>query len=406
MMQRVLALILAGGKGTRLEPLTRDRAKPAVPFGGAYRIIDFTLSNCINSGLRKILVLTQFKSASLDRHMNLGWRFLCRELHEYIDILPPQQRIDENWYQGTADAVYQNIYSIEKAESDYVVILSGDHIYKMDYADLIKDHIESQAVLTIGCIPCSIKEGREFGVMEVDSNRRIVAFEEKPANPKPIPGDPAHCLASMGIYVFNTNFLFEQLCQDATNGKSSHDFGKNIIPSLIQSKLVRAFPFQDKNTGRSLYWRDVGTLDSYYEANMDLVTVEPELNLYDRSWPLRTYTPQEPPPKFVFAQTAGSNPRLGHALDSLVCSGSIVSGGEVRRSVLGYNVRVNSWSTVEESILFDGVEIGRNSKIRRAIIDKRVRLPEGTTVGYDLEQDRAAGYTVTDSGIVVIGKAG
>lgn len=405
-MQRVLALILAGGKGTRLEPLTRDRAKPAVPFGGAYRIIDFTLSNCINSGLRKILVLTQFKSASLDRHMNLGWRFLCRELHEYIDILPPQQRIDENWYQGTADAVYQNIYSIEKAESDYVVILSGDHIYKMDYADLIKDHIESQAVLTIGCIPCSIKEGREFGVMEVDSNRRIVAFEEKPANPKPIPGDPAHCLASMGIYVFNTNFLFEQLCQDATNGKSSHDFGKNIIPSLIQSKLVRAFPFQDKNTGRSLYWRDVGTLDSYYEANMDLVTVEPELNLYDRSWPLRTYTPQEPPPKFVFAQTAGSNPRLGHALDSLVCSGSIVSGGEVRRSVLGYNVRVNSWSTVEESILFDGVEIGRNSKIRRAIIDKRVRLPEGTTVGYDLEQDRAAGYTVTDSGIVVIGKAG
>ena len=405
-MQRVLALILAGGKGTRLEPLTRDRAKPAVPFGGAYRIIDFTLSNCINSGLRKILVLTQFKSASLDRHMNLGWRFLCRELHEYIDILPPQQRIDENWYQGTADAVYQNIYSIEKAESDYIVILSGDHIYKMDYSDLIKDHIESKAVLTIGCIPCSIKEGREFGVMEVDSNRRIVAFEEKPQNPKPIPGDPAHCLASMGIYVFNTNFLFEQLCQDATNGKSSHDFGKNIIPSLIQSKLVRAFPFQDKNTGRSLYWRDVGTLDSYYEANMDLVAVEPELNLYDRSWPLRTYTPQEPPPKFVFAQTAGSNPRLGHALDSLVCSGSILSGGEVRRSVLGYNVRVNSWSTVEESILFDGVEIGRNCKIRRAIIDKRVRLPEGTTVGYDLEQDRAAGYAVTESGIVVIGKAG
>jgi glucose-1-phosphate adenylyltransferase len=405
MMQRVLALILAGGKGTRLEPLTRDRAKPAVPFGGAYRIIDFTLSNCINSGLRKVLVLTQFKSASLDRHMNLGWRFLCRELHEYIDILPPQQRVDANWYQGTADAVYQNIYSIEQAGSDYVLILSGDHIYKMDYADLIRDHIESKAVLTIGCIPCSIKEGREFGVMEVDPSRRIVAFEEKPQNPKSIPGDPAHCLASMGIYVFNTNFLFEQLCQDATNGKSSHDFGKNIIPSLIQSKLVRAFPFQDKNTGRSLYWRDVGTIDSYYEANMDLVAVEPELNVYDRSWPLRTYTPQEPPPKFVFAQTAGTNPRLGHALDSLVCSGSIISGGEVRRSVLGYNVRVNSWSSVEESILFDGVEIGRNCKIRRAIIDKRVRLPEGTSVGYDLEQDRAAGYTVTDSGIVVIGKA-
>jgi len=405
MMQRVLALILAGGKGTRLEPLTRDRAKPAVPFGGAYRIIDFALSNCINSGLRKILVMTQFKSASLDRHMNLGWRFLCRELNEYIDVLPPQQRVDSNWYQGTADAVYQNIYSIEQAGSDYVVILSGDHIYKMDYADLLKDHIESNAALTIGCIPCSIEEGREFGVMEIDHTRKIINFEEKPAIPKPLPDDPKHCMASMGIYVFNTNFLFDQLCRDATDPHSSHDFGKNIIPSLIQTTLVRAFPFHDKNTGRSLYWRDVGTLDAFYAANMDLVAVEPELNLYDKSWPLRTYMPQVPPPKFVFAQTAGANPRTGHALDSLVCSGSILSGGTVRRSVLGYNVRVNSWATVEDSILFDGVVIGRNCKIRRAIIDKRVELPEGTTVGYDLAQDRAAGFTVTDSGIVVIGKA-
>ena len=405
MMQRVLALILAGGKGTRLEPLTRDRAKPAVPFGGAYRIIDFALSNCINSGLRKILVMTQFKSASLDRHMNLGWRFLCRELNEYIDVLPPQQRVDSNWYQGTADAVYQNIYSIEQAGSDYVVILSGDHIYKMDYADLLKDHIESNAALTIGCIPCSIEEGREFGVMEIDHTRKIINFEEKPAIPKPLPDDPKHCMASMGIYVFNTNFLFDQLCRDATDPQSSHDFGKNIIPSLIQTTLVRAFPFHDKNTGRSLYWRDVGTLDAFYAANMDLVAVEPELNLYDKSWPLRTYMPQVPPPKFVFAQTAGANPRTGHALDSLVCSGSILSGGTVRRSVLGYNVRVNSWATVEDSILFDGVVIGRNCKIRRAIIDKRVELPEGTTVGYDLAQDRAAGFTVTDSGIVVIGKA-
>ena len=405
MMQRVLALILAGGKGTRLEPLTRDRAKPAVPFGGAYRIIDFALSNCINSGLRKILVMTQFKSASLDRHMNLGWRFLCRELNEYIDVLPPQQRVDSNWYQGTADAVYQNIYSIEQAGSDYVVILSGDHIYKMDYADLLKDHIESNAALTIGCIPCTLEEGREFGVMEIDSSRKIINFEEKPAQPKPLPDDPKHCMASMGIYVFNTNFLFDQLCRDATDPHSSHDFGKNIIPSLIQTTLVRAFPFHDKNTGRSLYWRDVGTLDAFYAANMDLVAVEPELNLYDKSWPLRTYMPQVPPPKFVFAQTAGANPRTGHALDSLVCSGSILSGGTVRRSVLGYNVRVNSWATVEDSILFDEVVIGRNCKIRRAIIDKRVELPEGTTVGYDLAQDRAAGFTVTDTGIVVIGKA-
>lgn len=404
MMHRVLALILAGGKGTRLEPLTRDRAKPAVPFGGAYRIIDFTLSNCINSGMRKILVMTQFKSASLDRHLNLGWRFLCRELNEYIDVLPPQQRVDENWYQGTADAVYQNIYSIEQARSDYIVILSGDHIYKMDYSDVLKDHIDSGAALTIGCIPCSLEEGREFGVMQVDHSRRIIEFQEKPRNPKPMPDDPTRCLASMGIYVFNTNFLFDELCRDATDPKSSHDFGKNIIPSLINSSLVRAYPFHDKNTGRSMYWRDVGTLDAFYEANMDLVAVDPELNLYDRSWPLRTYVPQEPPPKFVFAQTAGVNPRSGHALDSLVCSGSILSGGTVRRSVIGYNVRVNSWASVEESILFDGVEIGRNCKIRRAIIDKRVKLPEGTQIGYDLDKDRQAGYTVTESGIVVIGK--
>ena len=285
------------------------------------------------------------------------------------------------------------------------MILSGDHIYKMDYADLLKDHIESNAALTIGCIPCTLEEGREFGVMEIDSSRKIINFEEKPAQPKPLPDDPKHCMASMGIYVFNTNFLFDQLCRDATDPQSSHDFGKNIIPSLIQTTLVRAFPFHDKNTGRSLYWRDVGTLDAFYAANMDLVAVEPELNLYDKSWPLRTYMPQVPPPKFVFAQTAGANPRTGHALDSLVCSGSILSGGTVRRSVLGYNVRVNSWATVEDSILFDEVVIGRNCKIRRAIIDKRVELPEGTTVGYDLAQDRAAGFTVTDTGIVVIGKA-
>ena len=405
MTQRVVALVLAGGKGSRLEPLTRDRAKPAVPFGGAYRIIDFTLSNCINSGLRQILVLTQFKSASLDRHLNRGWNFLSHQLQEYINILPPQQRLDSQWYQGTADAVYQNIYSIEQANSEYIVILSGDHIYKMDYADLIQDHIQSQAVLTIGCIPCSIQEGREFGVMQIDEDRRIIDFEEKPENPKPIPHDPTRCLASMGIYVFNTKLLFDQLCRDATEEASQHDFGKNIIPRLIHSQLVRAYPFQDKRTGRSHYWRDVGTLDAFYEANMDLVAVEPELNLYDRTWPLRTYIPQEPPPKFVFSQTAGVKPRLGQALDSLVCSGSILSGGTVRHSILGYHVRINSWATVEDSILFDGVEIGRNCRIRRAIIDKHVRLPEGSEVGYNHDQDRAQGYVVTDSGIVVISKA-
>jgi glucose-1-phosphate adenylyltransferase len=405
MMRRVLALILAGGKGTRLEPLTRDRAKPAVPFGGAYRIIDFTLSNCINSGLRRILLLTQYKAASLDRHINLGWRFLCRELGEFVDILPPQQRIDENWYQGTADAVYQNIYSIERYHLDYTLILSGDHIYKMDYAELVRQHIESKAVVTIGCIPVPLAEGNQFGVMQIDATNRVRAFREKPADPDPMPDDPTRCLASMGIYVFNTHFLFDQLCRDATEPHSQHDFGKNIIPSVIDSHLVRAYPFRDKNTGHSSYWRDVGTLDSFYAANMDLIAVEPELNLYDQQWNVRTYQPQEPPPKFVFAQTDMRPPRVGAALDSMVCSGSILSGGTVQRSILGYNVRVNSWATVEDSILFDGVIIGRHAKVRRAIIDKRVRVPEGMEIGYHREQDLARGFTVTESGIVVIGKA-
>jgi glucose-1-phosphate adenylyltransferase len=405
MSHRVLALILAGGKGTRLEPLTRDRAKPAVPFGGAYRIIDFTLSNCLNSGLRKILILTQYKAASLDRHLNVGWKFLCRELDEYIDVLPPQQRIDENWYQGTADAVYQNIYSIEKSHTDYVLILSGDHIYKMDYADLIRDHIESGADVTVGCIPVPLAEGTQFGVMQIDETRRIVQFREKPADPDAMPDDPTQCLASMGIYVFGTNFLFEQLCQDATNPDSQHDFGKNILPKLLQNHLVRAYPFRDKNTGHTSYWRDVGTLDSLYAANMDLVSVAPELNLYDKSWNIRTYQPQEPPPKFVFAQHEGPSPRIGQAVDSLVCSGSIISGGSVKNSILGFNVRVNSWASVEDSILFDGVVIGRHAKVKRAIIDKRVRVPEGMQIGYDLDADRARGFTVTESGVVVIGKA-
>lgn len=403
-MKRVLGLILAGGKGVRLEPLTRDRAKPAVPFGGVYRIIDFTLSNCINSGLRQVLVLTQYKAASLDRHINLGWRFLCRELEEFIDILPPQQRIDEHWYQGTADAVYQNIYNIEQYNPDYILILSGDHIYKMDYAELIREHMHAEADVTIGCIPVPIPEGDQFGIMHIDSQHRVLDFKEKPKNPDPMPDDPTRCLASMGIYVFNANFLFEQLCRDATQPDSHHDFGKNIIPSLLGTHSVRAFPFRDKNTGHSRYWRDVGTLDAYYEANMDLIAVHPELNLYDQSWPIRTYQQQSPPPKFVFADATASVPRVGQALDSMVGSGSILSGGHVQRSILSPNVRVNSWATVEDSILFDSVDIGRHARVRRAIIDKGVRVPEQMEIGFDLEQDRARGFTITESGIVVIAK--
>jgi len=403
-MRGVLALILAGGKGVRLEPLTRDRAKPAVPFGGSYRIIDFTLSNCINSGLRRMLILTQYKSSSLDRHINLGWRFLCRELGEFVDLLPPQQRIDEHWYQGTADAVYQNIYSIEQTRPEHVLILSGDHIYKMDYSKLLREHIDSGADATVGCIPVDLRLGSQFGIVGIDEHQRIVKFREKPANPDPIPGDRQRCLASMGIYVFNANFLFEKLCQDATNTSSSHDFGKDILPSLVDSHLVRAHLFRDPETGEGEYWRDVGTLDAYYEANMDLIGVKPQLNLYDDTWEIRTYQPAHPPPKFVFAQHDTDPPRVGRALDSTVCNGSIISGGRVERSIISHNVRVNSWAEVEDSILFDGVEVGRHAKIRRAIIDKRVQIPKGMEIGYDLEQDRARGFTITESGIVVLGK--
>jgi glucose-1-phosphate adenylyltransferase len=288
-MKNILAVILAGGKGTRLEPLTRDRAKPAVPFGGLYRIIDFTLSNCLNSDFRRILMLTQYKAMSLDRHINMGWRhYFNRELGEFIDVVPPQQRIDEQWYQGTADAVYQNIYVLEKERPDYVVILAGDHIYKMNYKSMVQYHIDVGADVTVGALRVDPIEARDFGVMEIDTNQRIIGFEEKVPNPKTIPGDPEHCLGSMGIYVFAARFLFEQLCRDATKTGSKHDFGRNIIPSLIETHKVYAFPFRDENRKSDAYWRDVGTLDAYYEANMDLVRVDPLLNVYDEQWPLRT----------------------------------------------------------------------------------------------------------------------
>ncbi|MBN2021820.1 MAG: glucose-1-phosphate adenylyltransferase [Pirellulales bacterium] len=402
-MKDALAVVLAGGKGVRLDPLTRDRAKPAVPFGGAYRIIDFSMSNCLNSGIRKILVLTQYKAASLARHIQLGWQhYFCRELGEFTDVVPPQQRIDEHWYRGTADAVYQNIYTMEKEHTRHTVILAGDHIYKMNYRKMVESHVDHRADLTIGALRVPIAEARyRFGVMEIDADDRVVGFEEKPADPKPIPGDPGYCYASMGIYVFTTRFLFEQLCQDATRPGSSHDFGADVIPSIIRTHRVFAHPFLDENRKESAYWRDVGTLDAYYEANMDLVAVDPQLNIYDDQWPLRTYQPNLPPAKFVFA----AEDRRGHAMDSIVCVGSIVSGGQVRRSILGTKVRVNSYARVDESILFGGVDIGRHAKIRRAIIDKDVSIPAGFEVGYDHELDRQRGFTVTDRGVVVIAKA-
>jgi glucose-1-phosphate adenylyltransferase len=401
-LKDVLAVVLAGGRGERLGPLTRDRAKPAVPFGGTYRIIDFTLSNCINSGLRRILVLTQYKAMSLDRHITLGWRhFLCRELGEYIDVVPPQQRIDDQWYQGTADAVYQNIYTLEKERPEHVMILAGDHIYKMDYGRLIEFHQEKGADVTIPAQRIHASQSRHFGIMEIDDSGRVMGFDEKPAVPKTIPGNPEYALASMGIYVFNARFLFDELCRDATLNDSAHDFGHNIIPALIAKQRVYAFPFLDENRKQDAYWRDVGTIDSYYETNLELTAVEPLLNLYDDRWPIRTFHPNLPPPKFVF----NSKDRSGVAHDSIVCAGAILSGGSVARSIVGPVSRVNSYAEVEDSILFNSVNVGRRAKIRRAIIDKGVHIPEGMRIGYDEEEDLAHGFTVTPSGVVVIAKA-
>lgn len=401
-MDRTLAVILAGGKGSRLEPLTRDRAKPAVPFGGAYRIIDFTLSNCLNSGLRKILVLTQYKAMSLDRHINMGWQsYFSREMGEFADIIPPQQRIDENWYQGTADAVYQNIYTLEKEQPELVVILAGDHIYKMNYQLFIQCHVENRADLTIGVLPVMREEAaHQFGVLEVDAENRVIGFQEKPADPKPIPGDGGRCLASMGIYISTMKFLFEELCRDAIRQGSRHDFGGNIIPAIMHTNRVFAYPFMDENRKQTAYWRDVGTLDAYYEANMDLVSVDPQLNMYDDEWPIRTYQPNYPPPKFVFADQQ----RRGFALDSIVCTGSVLSGGQVERSVIGPQCRVNSYARVTDSILAEGVSIGRRAKVHRAIIDKDVSIPAGVEIGCDPALDRRRGFVVTDSGVTVIAK--
>jgi len=399
-MKDVLAVVLAGGKGSRLEPLTRDRAKPAVPFGGIYRIIDFTLSNCLNSGIRKILVLTQYKAMSLARHVTNGWRhLLCRELGEFIDVVPPQQRIDEQWYQGIADAVYQNIYTLEQERPQYVVILAGDHIYKMDYSKMVADHVETGADVTIGALHVTRDDARSFGVMQIDESRRIIGWEEKVDNPTPIPGDEQHCLGSMGIYVFKAPFLFDQLCQDATLPDSSHDFGHNIIPSIVKSHRVMAFPFRDENSKRDAYWKDVGTLDAYYEANIELTAVDPLLNLYDYHWPVRTDQPNLPPPKFVFDENSG---RRGEAHDSIVAAGTIIAGGRVSRSIIGPKSRVEERAEVTESILFAGVHVGKGAIIRRAIIDKNVFIPDGAQVGVDHDADRRRGFEVTEKGVVVI----
>lgn len=392
-----LALILAGGRGSRLKQLTLWRAKPAVPFGGKFRIIDFPLSNCVNSGIRRIGVLTQYKAHSLIRHIQMGWGFLRGEFGEFVELLPAQQRIEASWYAGTADAVYQNLDIIRNHDPRYVLILAGDHVYKMDYGPLIAYHVEAGADVTVACIEVPLSRARDFGVLGIDDTGRVVRFEEKPTQPQPLPGRPDMALASMGIYVFNTDFLFEQLIRDADSPYSSHDFGKDILPSIIGPYRVMAYFFRDPRTGRPAYWRDVGTVDAYYEANMELIGVTPELNLYDQSWPIWTYQEQLPPAKFVFDDDG----RRGMAVDSMVSGGDIISGATVRRSLLFSNVRVETGSVITDSVILPDVRIGSRCCLRRVVVDKGCRIPDGTVIGEDPDED-ARRFYITPQGVRLV----
>ena len=397
-MKDTLGVLLAGGAGERLYPLTRDRAKPAVTFGGIYRIIDITLSNCLNSDLRRVYILTQYKALSLNRHVREGWNILGREVGEFIEVLPPMKRVSEEWYQGTADAVYQNIYSIGSEQPQHVLILSGDHIYKMNYGRMLQQHTDSGADVTLATIQIDPTEVARFGVVDIDRDHRVNGFLEKPKQTVlRSPYNPEKVSASMGIYIFNTDVLIPVLLKDSEESQSSHDFGKDILPKMVDEYRVYSFDFVDENKKEALYWRDVGTLEAYYEANMDIVSVSPVFNLYDSGWPIRTHQRQYPPAKFVFAEEG----RTGTALDSIVSAGCIVSGGMVKNSVLSPDVRVNSYSEIDASILFSHVNVGRHCRIRKAIIDRDVHIPEGTTIGYDPEADRQR-YFVTDSGITVV----
>jgi glucose-1-phosphate adenylyltransferase len=398
-MKDTLGVLLAGGAGERLYPLTRDRAKPAVTFGGNYRIIDVTLSNCLNSDLRRVYILTQYKALSLNRHIREGWSsVVARELGDFIEILPPMKRVSENWYLGTADAVYQNIYSIGSEQPRHVLILSGDHIYKMNYQLMLDLHMATEADVTLATILIDPSESFRFGVVDVDRHGRIVGFEEKPRTTRlRSPYHPDMVSGSMGVYLFNTDVLLPVLLKDAEDPNSSHDFGKDILPRILDQYKVYSFNFIDENKKEALYWRDVGTLEAYYEANMDLVAVTPVFNLYDKHWPIRTHQRQYPPAKFVFGEPG----RTGTAVDSIVCPGCILSGGLVRNSVLSPDVRVNSYSEVNSSIIFSHVNIGRHCRIRNSIIDRDVHIPEGTIIGFDPEED-ARNFMVTETGITVV----
>ena len=399
--RNTFAIILAGGRGTRLQQLTDFRSKPAVPFAGKFRILDFTLSNCVNSGIRKIGVATQYKAHSLIRHIQRGWSFLDGRFDEFIQLLPAQQQIDETqWYQGTADAVYQNLHFLRRYQPEYILIVAGDHIYKMDYGRMLAEHVKHQADMTVACIDVPIADAREFGVMGIEADGRVIDFVEKPQNPPHIPGNPQRALASMGIYIFNTKFLFEQLQRDAITAGSSRDFGKDIIPYIVPRYRVFAHRFANSCVGspqQQPYWRDVGTIDAYWEANMEMTKVTPELNLYDRDWPIWTYQEQLPPAKFVFDDEG----RRGSAIDSLVAGGCIISGATVKRSLLFSSVNVHSWASVEDAVILPGVDVGRHAVLKRCVIDKACQIPEGMQIGVDPEADRQRFY-VSPKGITLV----
>lgn len=392
-----LAIVLAGGQGSRLKELTAWRAKPGVPFGGKFRIIDFPLSNCVNSGIRRIAVATQYKSHSLIRHIQQGWGHFRGEFGEYVELLPAQQRIKDNWYLGTADAIYQNLDIIRAHDPEYILVLAGDHIYKMDYGVMLAKHVENEADLTVGCFEVPLEEAKAFGVMAVDENNRVIEFSEKPEHPKHVPGNTKMALASMGIYIFNRDFLFEQLIKDADETGSSRDFGKDIIPNVIDKYRAFAYSFNNKEEQSQTYWRDVGTIDAFWKANQELIGVSPELNLYDDVWPIWTHQEQLPPAKFVF----DDDERRGMAVDSMVSGGCIISGSKVSHSLLFSNVRVNSYSLVEDSVLLPEVHIGQHCHIKNAVIDKGTQIPDGTTIGVDTEKDKEL-FRVTKKGIVLV----
>ena len=395
--RNTLALVLAGGRGSRLKHLTLWRAKPAVPFGGKFRIIDFPLSNCLNSGIRSIGVVSQYKAHSLIQHIHRGWNFLRGEFGEFVELLPAQQRIEASWYLGTADAVYQNIDIIRMHDPEFVLILAGDHIYKMDYGPMIAEHVNNGADMTVGCIEVSLQQARAYGVMSIDESNRIIAFKEKPEEPHPIPGRNDVALASMGIYVFNTEFLYEQLIRDADDPASGHDFGKDIIPAVIRKYRVVAYPFRDEESGGQAYWRDVGTVDAFWEANQELIGITPELNLYDEQWPIWTYQEQLPPAKFIFDE----DDRRGMAIDSMVSGGCIISGATVRDSLLFSNVKVHSYALLQHAVVLPDVDIGERCHIRRAVIDKGCRIPPDTVIGENPEED-AQRYYLTPEGVVLV----